>query len=155
MDELKEELNKDRFRVAIFGSARLKEDSPEYYQVFNLARLIASAEIDLVTGGGPGLMEAASKGFHEGKENVALRSIGLNIKLPDKQRFAAHLDVKNEFDLFSERLDSFADLDLIYLTKDCVETFAVLQESYNDFRSGGTQFCRTYKKFRPNSHTAQ
>ena len=48
-----------------------------------------------------------------------------------------------------------ADLDLIYLTKDCHETFEVLQESYNDFRSGGTQFCRTYKKFRPNSHTAQ
>jgi uncharacterized protein (TIGR00730 family) len=218
MDEPKEELNKDRFRVAIFGSARLKEDSPEYYQVFNLARLIASEEIDLVTGGGPGLMEAASRGFYEGKENVSIRSIGLNIKLPKEQRFSAHLDVKEEFELFSERLDNFvdlsnafvvtpggigtilelfytwqlaqvkqiankplilmgemwldllkwmrawplknnlldeADLDLIYLTKDCVETFTVLQESYNDFRGGGTQFCRTYHKYRPNSRNAQ
>ena len=212
MDELKEELNNDQFRVAIFGSARLKEDSPEYYQVFNLARLIASAEIDLVTGGGPGLMEAASRGFYEGKENASIRSIGLNINLPDKQRFSAHLDVKKEFELFSERLNSFvdlsnafvvtpggigtilelfytwqlaqvkqivnkplilmgemwldllkwmrswplkhnlldaADLDLIYLTRDNIEAFTVIQESYNHFKSGGTQFCRRYQEYRP------
>jgi hypothetical protein len=212
MDELKEELNNDQFRVAIFGSARLKADSPEYHQVFNLARLIASAEIDLVTGGGPGLMEAASNGFYEWKKDASIRSIGLNIKLPKEQRFAAHLDIKKQFERFSERLDGFvalsnafvvtpggigtilelfytwqlaqvrqlankplilmgemwldllkwmrawplknnlldeADLDLIYLTKDYVEAFAVVQESYNHFRDGGTQFCRTYQGYRP------
>jgi uncharacterized protein (TIGR00730 family) len=212
MDELNEELNNDQFRVAIFGSARLKADSPEYYQVFNLARLIASAEIHLVTGGGPGLMEAASNGFYEWKKDASIYSIGLNIKLPKEQRFAAHLDIKKQFDRFSERLDSFvvlsnafvvtpggigtilelfytwqlaqvkqladkplilmgemwpdllkwmrawplkdnlldeADLDLIYLTKDYIEAFAVVQESYNHFREGGTEFCRTYKEYRP------
>lgn len=212
MDELKEELNDDQFRVAIFGSARLKENSPEYYQVFNLARLIASAGIDLVTGGGPGLMEAASNGFYDAKKDASIRSIGLNIRLPEEQRFSAHLDIKREFERFSERLDSFvalsnafvvmpggigtilelfytwqlaqvkqiadkplilmgemwldllkwmrawplknnlldeADLDLIYLTKDCLEAFTVVQESYNHFKSGGTQFCRTYQGYRP------
>jgi hypothetical protein len=48
-----------------------------------------------------------------------------------------------------------ADLDLVYLTKDCVEAFTVVQESYNDFMSGGTQFRRTYQKYRPNSRNAQ
>jgi uncharacterized protein (TIGR00730 family) len=212
MDEFREELNSDQFRVAIFGSARLKENSPEYYQVFNLARLIASAGIDLVTGGGPGLMEAASNGFYDAKKDAPNRSIGLNIRLPKEQRFSAHLDIKREFERFSERLDSFvalsnafvvtaggigtilelfytwqlaqvkqiadkplilmgemwldllkwmhawplknnlldeADLDLIYLTNDCVEAFTVVQESYNHFRSGNRQFCRTYQKYRP------
>jgi hypothetical protein len=212
MDERKEEMDNDQFRVAIFGSARLKPDSPEYHQVFNLAHLIASAEIDLVTGGGPGLMEAASNGFYEWKKDALIHSIGLNIKLPKEQRFAAHLDLKKQFERFSERLDSFvelsnafvvtsggigtilelfytwqlaqvkqladkplilmgemwpdllkwmrawplknnlldeADLDLIYLTKDYAEAFAVVQESYNHFRAGGTQFCRTYQRYRP------
>jgi uncharacterized protein (TIGR00730 family) len=212
MDELKEEPNNNQFRVAIFGSARLKPDSPEYLQVFNLARLIASAEIDLVTGGGPGLMEAASNGFYEWKNNASIHSIGLNIRLPKEQRFSTHLDIKRQFDCFSERLDSFAalsnafvvtpggigtilelfytwqlaqvkqladkplilmgdmwpdllkwmrawplknnlldeaDLDLIYLSKDYVEAFAVVQESYDHFRSGGTQFCRIYQGYRP------
>jgi uncharacterized protein (TIGR00730 family) len=210
--KLKEGLTNDQFRVAIFGSARLKEDSPEYYEVFNLARLVASAGIDLVTGGGPGLMEAASNGFYEGKEDESNRSIGLNITLPKEQRLSAHLDVKRQFERFSERLDSFAalsnafvvtaggigtilelfytwqlaqvkqfdnkplilmgdmwqdllkwmrawplksnlldqeDLDLIYLTKDCFETFTIVRESYNHFRGGGTQFCRTYQEYRP------
>ena len=212
VNEPEEELSSDQFRVAIFGSARLKEDSPEYYEVFNLARLVASAGIDLVTGGGPGLMEAASNGFHEGKENTSNRSIGLNITLPKEQRYAAHLDVKRQFSRFSERLDTFVelsnafvvtaggigtilelfytwqlaqvkqiddkplilmgemwldllkwmrawplknnlldqeDLDLIYLTRNGFETFTVIQESYDHFRAGGTQFCRTYQEYRP------
>jgi uncharacterized protein (TIGR00730 family) len=110
MDELREELSNDQFRVAIFGSARLTDDSPEYHLVFNLARLIASAEMNLVTGGGPGLMEAASNGFYKGKKDASINSIGLNIKLPKEQRFAAHLDIKRQFERFSERLDSFVAL---------------------------------------------
>ena len=98
MAEPKGEMKDDQFRVAIFGSARLQADSPEYHQVFNLARLIASAEIDLVTGGGPGLMEAASSGFYEWKKDASIHSIGLNIKLPKEQRFAAHLDIKKQFE---------------------------------------------------------
>lgn len=110
MDYPNDVLSYGRFRVAIFGSARLRPDSPEYSQVFNLAWLIASAGMNIVTGGGPGLMEAASNGFYEGKKDGSIDSIGLNITLPNEQRFAAHLDVKEQFDHFSERLDGFAAL---------------------------------------------
>jgi uncharacterized protein (TIGR00730 family) len=110
MDELTTELNDHHYRVAIFGSARLTETNPEYRVVYNLARLIASAGMDLVTGGGPGLMEAASTGHFAGKKDGSLRSIGLNIKLPREQRFSAHLDIKKQFEYFSERLDSFVAL---------------------------------------------
>lgn len=110
MDELREVLEDGRFRVAIFGSARSKERSPEYHLVFSLARLIASAEMDLVTGCGPGLMEAASNGFWEGKKDGSISSIRLSTKLPTEQRCAAHLDIKRQFERLSERLDSFVTL---------------------------------------------
>lgn len=66
--------------------------------------------MNLVSGGGPGLMEAASNGFYEGKKDGSIHSIGLNIKLPKEQRFAAHLEIKRQFDRFSERLDGFVAL---------------------------------------------
>jgi uncharacterized protein (TIGR00730 family) len=110
MDRPTDEQADNRFRVAIFGSARLTENHPEYRLVFDLARLIAGAGMDLVTGGGPGLMEAASNGYFEGKKGASERSIGLNIKLPTAQRVAAHLDIKKEFEHFSERLDEFVTL---------------------------------------------
>ena len=99
-----------RFRVAVFGSARTREEDPEYFPVYNLARLIAKAGMDLVTGGGPGLMEAASRGYHQGKRDASQQSIGLNIRLPKEQRFSAHLDIKKEFDRFSDRLENFVTL---------------------------------------------
>lgn len=107
MSELTEELNKAHFRVAIFGSARITEDDPVYKLVFNLARLIAGAGMDVVTGGGPGLMDAASKGHFKGRKDSTLHSIGLNIKLPHEQSEAAHLDIKKDFKHFSDRLDHF------------------------------------------------
>jgi uncharacterized protein (TIGR00730 family) len=110
MDALTEKMNDQRFRVAIFGSARINEGSPEYALVYDLARLIASAEMDLVTGGGPGLMEAASNGYFVAKRETSQQSIGLNIRLPQGQRVAKHLDVKREFEHFSERLDNFVAL---------------------------------------------
>jgi predicted Rossmann-fold nucleotide-binding protein len=53
-----------------------------------------------------------------------------------------------EWPLKDSLLDE-ADLDLIYLTKDYIEAFAVIRESYNHFKGGGTQFCRTYQGYRP------
>jgi predicted Rossmann-fold nucleotide-binding protein len=107
MSELTEEFNKTHFRVAIFGSARITDDDPVYTLVFNLARLIAGAGMDVVTGGGPGLMDAASKGHFKGRKDSTSHSIGLNIKLPHEQSEAAHLDIKKDFEHFSDRLDHF------------------------------------------------
>src|SRR5690606_19267374 len=75
--------------VSVFGSARLRPDSP-YYKISEIigARL-AKAGLTVIAGGGPGIMEAANKGAYEAGGN----SIGLNIKLPHEtsnNRFQTH-----------------------------------------------------------------
>lgn len=104
---LDHELNETHFRVAIFGSARTKQNDPAYTLAHTLAGMIGQAGMDLVTGGGPGLMDAASRGYKQAKQNDHQHSIGLNIRLPREQSDAAHLDIKAEFDNFSDRLDHF------------------------------------------------
>ncbi len=107
MSIFEQEFNEDHFRVAIFGSARTKPNDAAYTLVHNLAGMIAGAGMDLVTGGGPGLMDAASSGYNQARQNGRQHSIGLNIWLPMEQTDAAHLDIKAEFDHFSDRLDHF------------------------------------------------
>ena len=105
-----EENNKKRFRVVIFGSARIEEGDPNWNVIYDLAKRIAEVGIDVVTGGGPGLMNAASQGHNAGDISKNVQSIGLQIMLPKKQIDAEHLDIKKEFSRFSERLDNFIDL---------------------------------------------
>ncbi len=102
-----DELYQKHFRVAIFGSARIKEEDPAYDEVYKLTHMIASENIDIVTGGGPGIMEAACKGHRDGRKNGEIHSIGLNIDIPAEQKPNRHLDIKREFDRFSKRLDTF------------------------------------------------
>ncbi|NTV61649.1 MAG: LOG family protein [Chlorobiaceae bacterium] len=96
------------YRVAIFGSARIEESSEEYRDVFSIAKGLAESGFDIVTGGGPGLMQAANAGTRSADSQS--RSIGLNIKLPNEQQPNAYLDIKEEFPLFSNRLDTFMAL---------------------------------------------
>jgi uncharacterized protein (TIGR00730 family) len=105
-----QELSNSHFRVAIFGSARIEMNDPLYQQVYGLAKMIASENIDIVTGGGPGLMEAANKGHQDGRKGAGSHSVGLNIKIADKQVTNMHLDIKTEFERFSGRLDTFMEL---------------------------------------------
>jgi len=103
-------LEKDRFRVCIFGSARIRPEDPTYQGVYDLARLLADLNIDIVTGGGPGLMEAANRAVRDAR-NEASQSIGLPIHLPRSQELAnRHLDIKSEHRRFSSRLDEFMRL---------------------------------------------
>lgn len=102
-----DELYQKHFRVAIFGSARIKKDDPAYDEVYKLTHMIASENIDIVTGGGPGIMEAACKGHRDGRKSDEIHSIGLNIDIPAEQKPNRHLDIKREFDRFSKRLDTF------------------------------------------------
>ena len=99
----------DHFRVAIFGSARIEKDDAIYKQVRDLAHKIGKKDIDLVTGGGPGLMDAANFG-HSMAKNGTAHSIGLTIDLPHESHANKHLDLKKHFHKFSSRLDTFMEL---------------------------------------------
>ncbi|MCH8067427.1 MAG: LOG family protein [Nanoarchaeota archaeon] len=100
----------NRFRIAIFGSARIKKGQQRYNLIYNLAKEIAEQGIDIVTGGGPGLMDAASRGHHAGRKNKNIYTVGLTIHLPKEQKQSYHLDVKKDFHKFSKRLDNFIHL---------------------------------------------
>ena len=74
--------------VTIFGSARFGPDHPYYESTRRVATLLARAGFTIMTGGGPGLMEAANRGARE----AGGRSIGCNIELPHEQQPNAYLD---------------------------------------------------------------
>ena len=103
------ELDPKHFRVAIYGSARIKPEDEIYKNTFELAELIGKKKMDVVTGGGPGLMEAANHG-HKIGSNSEFKSIGLTIELPHEQYDNKHLDIKEHFQRFAERLETFMQL---------------------------------------------
>lgn len=112
---VEEEMKSDDFRVAIFGSARIKEGDVVYNQVFDLAKEIGKREYDVVTGGGPGLMKAANAGHTAGDVNDKSQSIGLNIKLPFEQTYNPYVEFVKDFEHFSERLDTFMKLSDVFV----------------------------------------
>jgi len=85
--------------VTIFGSARVGPGSDTYEKTVAIARLLAESGFHIITGGGPGIMEAGNKGAKEG----GARSIGLNIVLPMEQEANAYADVKVDFKYFFVR----------------------------------------------------
>ena len=89
--------------VAIFGSARAKAEDPTYVAAVETARLLAKAGFGIITGGGPGIMEAANKGAQEGG-NI---SIGCNIELPFEQKPNPYLDISLDFRYFFVRKTMF------------------------------------------------
>ncbi len=89
--------------VAIFGSARTKPEDPSYTAATETARLLAQAGFGIITGGGPGIMEAANKGAQEGGN----LSIGCNIELPFEQSPNAYLDISLDFCYFFVRKTMF------------------------------------------------
>ena len=95
------------FHVTIFGSARIKKGDKEYEDVYHLARIIGERGINLVTGGGPGVMRAANTGHINGSKKNKSYTIGLGISLPHEQRIDPYVDIKQKFTRFSERLDNF------------------------------------------------
>ena len=76
-----ERLNQIHPAVSIFGSARTKPDQPYYKLTEEISRLLSDAGFSVISGGGPGIMEAANKGAYYGKSP----SVGLNIQLPHEQ----------------------------------------------------------------------
>ena len=105
LDTLVTEIGSDYYRVSIFGSARLKPDTKEYSQIYQLAKKLAKNNVDIVTGGGPGLMEAANSGAKDGSSES--KSFGLHVDLPFETSPNGHLDVTYHHKKFSSRLDEF------------------------------------------------
>ena len=85
--------------VTIYGSARLKPDNELYLQVKETARLLGEIGFSIMTGGGPGVMEAANRGAAE----AGARSIGLNISLPEEQAGNAYTNLTITFHHFFVR----------------------------------------------------
>src|SRR4051812_38830328 len=76
---------RERYRVTIFGSARAQPGTFVYDEVRRLARELAALDCDIITGGGPGLMQAANEGVAQANAPEHNRSIGIRVDLPFEQ----------------------------------------------------------------------
>jgi uncharacterized protein (TIGR00730 family) len=97
--EATERLSVIRPAVSIFGSARTAPGHPYYVLAENIARQLSDAGFSVISGGGPGIMEAANKGAYFGKSP----SVGLNIQLPHEQQSNAYQDISQSFRHFFAR----------------------------------------------------
>lgn len=92
-------LSEFKHAVTFFGSARFKEDNPYYQSARELAAKLAKDKYTVITGGGPGIMEAANRGAAE----VNGESVGLNIQLPNEQRTNPWVKKSEAFHYFYTR----------------------------------------------------
>jgi len=97
--------------VTIFGSTRVSPDNPLYKKAQQVAHLLAEQGFNVITGGGPGIMEAANKGALEG----GAKSIGLNIDLPAEQPPNAYTNIRLSFRYFFVRKMMFVKYAVAYI----------------------------------------
>jgi hypothetical protein len=98
---------RERYRVTIFGSARVPKDHWVYLAVRDLAAELTRLGCDIVTGGGPGLMEAANEGAHLADPESTSRSTGIRVELPFEQDVNAFVSQAYEHRTFFTRLHHF------------------------------------------------
>lgn len=96
---------RNRYRVTIFGSARAKQGSPGYEETKRAAAALAEMGCDIITGGGPGLMQAANEGAASSPERS--RSVGIRVDLPFEQDVNAFVTDAYEHRTFFTRLHQF------------------------------------------------
>jgi uncharacterized protein (TIGR00730 family) len=94
-----ERLQRIRPAVSVFGSARIPAGHPYYEKAERISRLLSDSGFAVVSGGGPGLMEAANRGAHAGRSPA----VGLNILLPHEQSGNAWQDIAQDFRYFFSR----------------------------------------------------
>jgi hypothetical protein len=109
--EATERLANIRPAVSIFGSARIAPDSHYYRLTEQIARLLSDCGFSVVSGGGPGVMEAANKGAFHGKGV----SVGLNIQLPMEQQANPYQDISQSFRHFFARKYMFVKIATAYV----------------------------------------
>jgi uncharacterized protein (TIGR00730 family) len=98
-----EELSELHSAVCVFGSARIREDDRWYQLARETGRLLGEAGFSVITGGGPGIMEAANRGARE----AGTLSVGLNIELPHEQHLNPYVDLQIHFRYFFVRKTMF------------------------------------------------
>jgi len=94
--------------VTVFGSARMKPTNPYYQSAVQLAQGLARHKLAIITGGGPGIMEAANRGAR----SVKGKSVGLNIQLPQEQRGNRFANIPINFHYFFSRKVCFVKYSL-------------------------------------------
>ena len=105
----------EHYRVSIFGSSRIRRGDPIYDEVKKLSLELAHLGIDIVTGGGPGLMEAANSGAIEGQIESHSRSFGLSIHLPNEEAANPFVDKVFRHRTFFSRLHHFVRLSSAFI----------------------------------------
>lgn len=106
-----ETLSRVHNAVTIFGSARVKPDDSYYQQTQKLAGLLVKEGFSVITGGGPGIMEAANKGAAE----AGGQSVGMNIKLPFEQKPNPYANIHIEYKYFFVRKVMFIKYAVAYV----------------------------------------
>lgn len=101
---------RERYTVTVFGSARIKTGEKLYADVKSLTKQLAERGCDIVTGGGPGLMEAANEGAQAGDPNDETRSIGIRIALPFEKLPNPFVEQVYTHQTFYTRLHQFVRL---------------------------------------------
>jgi uncharacterized protein (TIGR00730 family) len=97
--------------VTIFGSARTRPDDPNYQAAVAIGRGLARNNLAVITGGGPGIMEAANRGAAQGKG----KSVGLNIELPFEQKGNRYANVPLHFHYFFSRKVCFVKYSIAFV----------------------------------------
>lgn len=105
----------DRFRVTLFGSARIRPEEPLYEEIRDLAHALAAMGCDVITGGGPGLMQAANEGAQAGDPEDRFHSVGIRIGLPFEQGTNPFVEKLYTHETFFTRLHQFVRLSDAYV----------------------------------------
>lgn len=98
---------RERFRVTVFGSARMQSGHWAYGEVRRMCAAFAEMGCDIVTGGGPGLMMAANEGAEQGRAQSGSRSFGIRVDLPFEQQSNPFVEQAFEHETFFTRLHHF------------------------------------------------
>ena len=107
--------SRKRFRVTVFGSARTEPGHWVYEEVRRMCAGLSAMGCDIVTGGGPGLMEAANRGAAEGDEAGAADSVGIRVHLPFEQTVNPFVEQAFEHETFFTRLHQFVLMSDAYI----------------------------------------
>ncbi|OPY67650.1 MAG: LOG family protein YgdH [Syntrophorhabdaceae bacterium PtaU1.Bin034] len=97
--------------VTVFGSARTQQGEDLYQKAYELARILGRNKFNVITGGGPGVMEACNKGASD----EGVKSIGINIELPYEQKPNPHINVPLSFKYFFVRKVMFLKYAIAYI----------------------------------------